>query len=116
MAFDAPAPENGRQTRRRRMRGGVVTIHDTTINQSEQEATKAEASAVSGVNTVEDDKAEKAKKEKEGVDKVENPEVLEPGHRQINPPTKAGTRQTMLGINIVDTWRRRRGGRDGSLS
>ena len=64
-AVDAPAPENGRQ-RHRQTGGGGVTIHDTTIKQSEQEVAKAEASAASEVDTVEDDEAEEMKKEKDG--------------------------------------------------
>ena len=77
---------------------------------------KAEASAASEVDAVEDDEAEEAKKEKEGGDEVENPDDAGPGRRQIGPPTKAGTRETMSGNNALGTGRRRIGGSDGSPS
>ena len=66
MAVDAPEPENERQ-RGRRTGGGGVTIHDTSINQSEQEVAKAEASVASGVDVVESDEPKEAKKEKKGA-------------------------------------------------
>ena len=108
-ATDAPAPENGRQ-RHRWTGGGGVTIHDTTINQIEQEASKAKASVASEVDAVADDEAKEAKKDKEGGDTVENPDNTGPRRRQISSPTKAGTRETMSGNNVIRTGRRRRGG------
>ena len=114
-ATDAPAPENGRQ-RHRWTGGGGVTIHDTTINQIEQEASKAKASVASEVDAVADDDAKEAKKDKEGGDTVENPDNTGPRRRQISSPTKAGTRETMSGNNVVGMGRRRRGGSDSSPS
>ena len=65
-AVDALEPENGRQ--RGRWTGGRgVTIHDTSINQSEQEVAKAEASVASGADVVEGDEPKEAKKEKKGA-------------------------------------------------
>ena len=94
-----------------------ITIYDITINQSaEQEMAKAKASVASGVNAVEDDEAKEAKKEKKGGNKVANPDDVGPRRRQIGLPMKAGTREMVLGNNLVGTGRRKRGGSNGSLS